>query len=87
MGALDTAVRSGRAPYVGISSYSSQRTRQPASMLRDVGTPLLISQPSYSMFNRWIGRPAFGVPGNRPERRATGPIVRRAAEPAPRGTV
>jgi L-glyceraldehyde 3-phosphate reductase len=54
MGALDTAVRSGRALYVGISSYSSQRTRQAASILRDLGTPLLISQPSYSMFNRWI---------------------------------
>jgi L-glyceraldehyde 3-phosphate reductase len=54
MGALDTAVRSGRALYVGISSYSSERTRQAASILRDLGTPLLISQPSYSMFNRWI---------------------------------
>jgi L-glyceraldehyde 3-phosphate reductase len=54
MGALDTAVRSGRALYVGISSYGSERTRQAASVLHDVGTPLLISQPSYSMFNRWI---------------------------------
>jgi L-glyceraldehyde 3-phosphate reductase len=54
MGALDTAVRSGRALYVGISSYNSHRTRQAAAVLRDLGTPLLISQPSYSMINRWI---------------------------------
>jgi L-glyceraldehyde 3-phosphate reductase len=54
MGALDTAVRSGRALYVGISSYNSARTRQAASILRELGTPLLISQPSYSMINRWI---------------------------------
>ncbi|MDQ3391757.1 MAG: L-glyceraldehyde 3-phosphate reductase [Actinomycetota bacterium] len=54
MGALDTAVRSGRALYVGISSYNSERTRQAAAILRDLGTPLLISQPSYSMINRWI---------------------------------
>jgi L-glyceraldehyde 3-phosphate reductase len=54
MGALDTAVRSGRALYVGISSYNSQRTRQAATILSQLGTPLLISQPSYSMINRWI---------------------------------
>ena len=54
MGALDTAVRSGRALYVGISSYNSERTRQAAAILSDLGTPLLISQPSYSMINRWI---------------------------------
>ena len=54
MGALDTAVRSGRALYVGISSYNSQRTQQAAAILRQLGTPLLISQPSYSMINRWI---------------------------------
>jgi L-glyceraldehyde 3-phosphate reductase len=54
MGALDTAVRSGRALYVGISSYSSERTREAAAILRDLGTPLLIHQPSYSMINRWI---------------------------------
>ncbi len=54
MGALDTAVRSGRALYVGISSYNSERTRQAAAILRELGTPLLISQPSYSMINRWI---------------------------------
>ena len=54
MGALDTAVRSGRALYVGISSYNSERTRQAAAILRDLGTPLLIHQPSYSMINRWI---------------------------------
>jgi L-glyceraldehyde 3-phosphate reductase len=54
LGALDTAVRSGRALYVGISSYNSARTREAAAILRELGTPLLISQPSYSMINRWI---------------------------------
>ncbi len=54
MGALDTAVRSGKSLYAGISSYSAERTREAASILRDLGTPLLIHQPSYSMLNRWI---------------------------------
>jgi len=54
MGALDTAVRSGRALYAGISSYSPERTREAAAILRSMGTPLLIHQPSYSMINRWI---------------------------------
>jgi L-glyceraldehyde 3-phosphate reductase len=54
MGALDTAVRSGRALYAGISSYSAERTREAARLLRELGTPLLLHQPSYSMFNRWI---------------------------------
>jgi L-glyceraldehyde 3-phosphate reductase len=54
MGALDTAVRHGKALYVGISSYDAERTRQAAAILRDLGTPLLIHQPSYSMINRWI---------------------------------
>jgi L-glyceraldehyde 3-phosphate reductase len=54
MGALDTAVRSGRALYAGISSYSAQRTAEAASILRDLGTPLLIHQPSYSLLNRWV---------------------------------
>jgi len=54
MGALDSAVRAGKALYVGISSYSSERTRQAAAILRELGTPLLIHQPSYSMINRWI---------------------------------
>jgi L-glyceraldehyde 3-phosphate reductase len=54
MGALDTAVRQGKALYVGISSYSAQKTREAAGILRDLGTPLLIHQPSYSMLNRWI---------------------------------
>ncbi len=54
MGALDTAVRSGRALYAGISSYSAQRTLEAVSILRSLGTPLLIHQPSYSMLNRWI---------------------------------
>ncbi|MHA7217373.1 L-glyceraldehyde 3-phosphate reductase [Arthrobacter sp. MDT1-48-3] len=54
MGALDTAVRSGRALYAGISSYSPKRTLQAAAILADLGTPLLIHQPSYSMLNRWV---------------------------------
>jgi L-glyceraldehyde 3-phosphate reductase len=54
MGALDSAVRQGKALYVGISSYSAEKTREAAAILRDLGTPLLIHQPSYSMLNRWI---------------------------------
>jgi L-glyceraldehyde 3-phosphate reductase len=54
MGALDTAVRSGRALYAGISSYSPQDTAKAAAILADLGTPLLIHQPSYSMLNRWV---------------------------------
>ncbi len=54
MGALDHIVRSGRAQYVGISSYNSERTRQAAAILRDLGTPCLIHQPSYSILNRWV---------------------------------
>jgi L-glyceraldehyde 3-phosphate reductase len=54
MGALDTAVRSGRALYAGISSYTPDQTREAARILKDLGTPLLIHQPSYSMFNRWV---------------------------------
>jgi L-glyceraldehyde 3-phosphate reductase len=54
MGALDTAVRQGKALYVGISSYSAARTREAAAILRGLGTPLVIHQPSYSLLNRWI---------------------------------
>ena len=54
MGALASAVRQGKALYVGISSYSAERTREAAAILRELGTPLLIHQPSYSMLNRWI---------------------------------
>ncbi|MFJ6656718.1 L-glyceraldehyde 3-phosphate reductase [Streptomyces sp. NPDC091377] len=54
MGALDTAVRQGKALYVGISSYDAQRTREAVAILRELGTPLLIHQPSYNMLNRWI---------------------------------
>jgi L-glyceraldehyde 3-phosphate reductase len=54
MGALDTAVRSGRALYAGISSYDAEQTAEAARILRELGTPLLIHQPSYSMLNRWI---------------------------------
>jgi L-glyceraldehyde 3-phosphate reductase len=54
MGALDHAVRQGKALYVGISSYSAERTQEAVNILRGLGTPLFIHQPSYSMFNRWI---------------------------------
>ncbi len=54
MMALDHAVRSGKALYAGISSYNSQRTREAAAILRELGTPCLIHQPSYSMINRWV---------------------------------
>jgi L-glyceraldehyde 3-phosphate reductase len=54
MGALGAAVRAGKALYVGISSYSPAKTAEAAAILRDLGTPLLIHQPSYSMLNRWI---------------------------------
>ncbi|WAH97487.1 L-glyceraldehyde 3-phosphate reductase [Arthrobacter sp. MMS18-M83] len=59
MGALDTAVRSGRALYAGISSYSPEKTLEAVAILEDLGTPLLIHQPSYSMLNRWTER---GIP-------------------------
>src|SRR6476469_7787465 len=54
MGALDTAVRSGRALYAGISSYSAERTKEAVEIMSRLGTPLLIHQPSYSLLNRWI---------------------------------
>ena len=54
IGALDTAVRQGKALYVGISSYSAAKTREAAAIARDLGTPVVIHQPSYSMLNRWI---------------------------------
>jgi L-glyceraldehyde 3-phosphate reductase len=54
LGALDTAVRQGKALYVGVSSYSARRTEEAVRILRELGTPLLIHQPSYSMLNRWI---------------------------------
>ena len=54
MGALDSIVRAGKALYVGISSYSGPRTREAVAILREMGTPLLIHQPSYSMLNRWV---------------------------------
>ena len=61
MGALDTAVRQGKALYAGISSYSANRTREAAAILHKLGTPLLIHQPSYSMLNRWIEPDLLGV--------------------------
>ena len=63
MGALDTAVRQGKALYVGISSYSAERTKEAAKILRDLGTPLLIHQPSYSLLNRWIEEALLDVLG------------------------
>ncbi|WP_076260104.1 L-glyceraldehyde 3-phosphate reductase [Intrasporangium flavum] len=63
MGALDTAVRSGRALYAGISSYSGPRTREAIEILRSMGTPLLIHQPSYSMLNRWVEEDLLDVLG------------------------
>ena len=63
MGALDAAVRAGKALYVGISSYSGERTREAVAILRELGTPLLIHQPSYSMLNRWIEEDLLDVLG------------------------
>ena len=63
MGALDSAVRSGKALYVGISSYGGDRTREAAEILRSLGTPLLIHQPSYSLLNRWIEEDLLDVLG------------------------
>ena len=63
MGALDSAVRAGKALYAGISSYSAEQTREAAAILRDLGTPLLIHQPSYSMLNRWIEPELLGAVG------------------------
>jgi len=64
MGALDTAVRRGKALYAGISSYSAEHTRQAAAIMRELGTPLLIHQPSYSMLNRWIEDELLDVLGD-----------------------
>jgi L-glyceraldehyde 3-phosphate reductase len=61
LGALDSAVRQGKALYVGISSYSAQRTQEAAEILRELGTPCLIHQPSYSMLNRWVEPDLLGV--------------------------
>ncbi|MDT7705179.1 MAG: L-glyceraldehyde 3-phosphate reductase [Pseudonocardiales bacterium] len=61
MGALDAAVRQGKALYVGISSYSSTKTAEAVAILRRLGTPLLIHQPSYSMFNRWVEQDLLDV--------------------------
>jgi L-glyceraldehyde 3-phosphate reductase len=64
MGALDTAVRQGKALYAGISSYPADETGRAVAILRDLGTPLLIHQPSYSMLNRWIEPDLLDVLGN-----------------------
>ena len=63
MGALDSIVRAGKALYVGISSYSGERTAEAVRILREMGTPLLIHQPSYSMLNRWIEEDLLDVLG------------------------
>jgi L-glyceraldehyde 3-phosphate reductase len=64
MGALHTAVRQGKALYAGISSYSPQRTARAAQIMRDLGTPLVIHQPSYSLLNRWIEPELLDVLGD-----------------------
>jgi L-glyceraldehyde 3-phosphate reductase len=64
MGALHSAVQSGKALYVGISSYSAEKTREAAHILRRMGTHLLIHQPSYSMLNRWIEPDLLNVLGD-----------------------
>jgi L-glyceraldehyde 3-phosphate reductase len=64
LGALDTAVRQGKALYAGISSYSAERTREAAAIMRGLGTPLLIHQPSYSLLNRWIEPELLDVLGD-----------------------
>jgi L-glyceraldehyde 3-phosphate reductase len=64
LGALDTAVRSGKALYAGISSYSGERTSEAVRILREMGTPLLIHQPSYSLLNRWIEQDLLDVLGD-----------------------
>jgi L-glyceraldehyde 3-phosphate reductase len=71
MGALDSAVREGKARYAGISSYSARRTEEAVAILRGLGTPLLIHQPSYSMLNRWIEEELLDVLG----REGVGAIV------------
>ena len=71
MGALDRAVRAGKALYVGVSSYSGTRTAEAVAILRDLGTPLLIHQPSYSLLNRWIEEDLLDVLG----REGAGAIV------------
>ena len=63
MGALDSLVRQGKALYVGISSYSGPRTREAIDILKELGTPLLIHQPSYSMLNRWVEEDLLDVLG------------------------
>src|SRR6201997_4495466 len=63
LGALDTAVKSGKALYAGISSYSAERTVEAAGIMRRMGTPVLIHQPSYSMLNRWIENDLLNVLG------------------------
>jgi L-glyceraldehyde 3-phosphate reductase len=64
LGALDSAVRQGKALYAGISSYSHERTREAAAIMRELGTPLLIHQPSYSLLNRWIEPELLDVLGD-----------------------
>jgi L-glyceraldehyde 3-phosphate reductase len=64
MGALDTAVRQGKALYAGVSSYSAARTAEASRILREMGTPLLIHQPSYSLLNRWIEPDLLDVLGD-----------------------
>ena len=82
LGALHSAVTSGKALYVGISSYSDQRTAEAVAILRGLGTPLLIHQPSYSMLNRWIEGRLLDVLADR--RRRVHRLLRAGAGPAQR---
>src|SRR3954469_693433 len=97
IGALDTAVRSGRALYAGISSYSAERTAEAVEIARSLGTPILIHQPSYSLLNRWIepevvdtcGEEGVSITASPPLARAWLPDATSTASPrtrAPRRT-
>ena len=88
MGALDTVVRQGKALYAGISSYSAEKTREAAAIMRGLGTPILIHQPSYSMLNRWIETEGLlDVLGGRGDRlhRFLAPRPGAALRPVPQG--
>ena len=77
MGALDSAVRAGKALYAGISSYSAEQTREAAAILGELGTPLLIHQPSYSMLNRWIEPDLLDAVGSSVRAASSSPRSRR----------
>jgi L-glyceraldehyde 3-phosphate reductase len=86
LGALHSAVTSGKALYVGISSYSDQRTAEAVAILRGLGTPLLIHQPSYSMLNRWIEDRLLDVSALKASGASPSPSWRRACSPTDTST-